>query len=98
MYCPFCKENLEETCCKNCGYDLRTCRWISIKKVYPPNDIIIESLLRASGIPVRMHRREVPQIPLGIGPMAETDIYVPEIIVAEATALIDSNYSEPEPD
>ena len=97
MNCPFCKEYLENLRCKNCGYDLNKCRWISIKKVYPPDDIIIESLLNAHGIPVRLHRREVSQIPLGIGPMAETDIYVPEIIVDEALSLIDTN-NESEPD
>ena len=97
MNCPFCKENLEEARCKNCGYDLNKCRWISIKKVYPPDDIIIESMLKASGIPVKLLRREVPQIPVGIGPMAETNIYVPEIIVAEAASLIES-CNNPEPD
>jgi hypothetical protein len=98
MNCPFCKEYLEESRCQNCGYDLAKCRWQCITKVYPPDDIVIESMLKSSGIPVRLLRREVAQIPVGIGPMAETRIYVPEIIAEEASALVENNYSSPETD
>jgi len=88
MNCPFCKKPINSSRCKNCSYDLNKCKWIPIKKVYPPDDIIIESILNSNGIPVKLLRKEVSQLPMGIGPMAETRIYVPEIIAAEAASLI----------
>ncbi|NLO21617.1 MAG: hypothetical protein GX119_06405 [Syntrophomonadaceae bacterium] len=94
MNCPSCKEYLEASRCPSCGYDLNRGPWICIKNSYPPDDLILVSLLRSHGIPVKTRSREVSQIPVGIGPLAETNIYVPEIIAGEASALIDIPDSE----
>ena len=89
MNCPSCKEHMESSRCPSCGYDLSREKWISIKKVYPPDDLVLVSLLRSHGIPVKIQSLEVSQIPVGIGPLAEVNIYVPGIIAAQALALIE---------
>ena len=90
MNCPSCKEYLNASHCPSCGYDLTKERWICIKKTYPPDDLILVSLLRSHGIPVKTGSREVAQLPVGIGPLAEINIYVPAIIAAQASALMES--------
>ena len=69
MNCPSCKEHMESSRCPSCGYDLSREKWISIKKVYPPDDLVLVSLLRSHGIPVKIQSLEVSQIPVGIGPL-----------------------------
>ena len=64
--------------------------WITISKVYPPDDIVIESMLKFYGIPVRISRREIPQFPFTTGPLAEVIIAVPEEMVDEARDLLES--------
>ncbi|MDD2510618.1 MAG: hypothetical protein PHP26_06365 [Syntrophomonas sp.] len=64
--------------------------WITISKVYPPDDIVIESMLKFYGIPVRISRREIPQLPFSTGPLAEVIIAVPEEMVEEARDLLES--------
>ncbi len=68
--------------------------WITISKVYPPNDIVIESMLKFYGIPVKVSRREIPQLPFSIGPLAEVTIAVPEELVEEARDLLESETTE----
>jgi hypothetical protein len=62
--------------------------WISIAKLYPPQDMVVPSLLRSYGIPVKILRREIPQLPVSIGPLAEVEIFVPENLAADAKELI----------
>lgn len=62
--------------------------WVPLVRVYPPNDIIIESLLRSQGIPYRMKHHGIPQFPMTVGPFAETLITVPEDWEAEARQLL----------
>lgn len=90
MNCPSCSEYMEASRCPSCGYDLGQAPWVCIKKTYSPDDLILVSLLKSHGIPVKTRSREVSQIPVGIGPLAEINIYVPEIISAQASALIDN--------
>ncbi|MGI6413830.1 MAG: hypothetical protein ACOXZ5_09395 [Syntrophomonadaceae bacterium] len=83
MHCPNCKETITSHLCRNCGYDLAKCNWIIVAKLHPPNDIIIESLLKSYQIPFRLIRREVSQFPVSIGPLSEVGIAVPEIVADE---------------
>ncbi len=89
MNCPLCNEFLQNSRCPSCAYDFNKDRWVCIKQVYPPDALILTSLLESNNIPVKTRGREVSQIPVGIGPLAETNIYVPERFAAEASALID---------
>ncbi|MBC7076202.1 MAG: hypothetical protein H5T98_09115 [Syntrophomonadaceae bacterium] len=90
MNCPDCKHLLEvkNGKCANCGSDLSKYSWIVVSKVYPPSDIIIESLLKSCGIPVKIFRREIPQIPVNIGPLGEIEIAVPGHMLESALALL----------
>ncbi|MEN6350608.1 MAG: hypothetical protein ABFD08_14580 [Syntrophomonas sp.] len=67
--------------------------WITISKVYPPHDIIIESMLKYYGIPVKIFRKEVSQLPFATGPLAEAAIAVPEAKVEEARDLLENKDS-----
>jgi hypothetical protein len=70
--------------------------WVTIEKVYPPQDMVISSLLESYGIPVRILRREIPQFPVSIGPMAEVEISVPADRVEEARILLQETEEEPD--
>lgn len=92
MNCPDCKLPLNTNeICPNCGFDPGKCSWKIIAKVYPPDDIIVDSLLKSFGIPVKTFRKEIPQMPVSIGPLAEVAIAVPEIIAEEARALLNNS-------
>ncbi len=69
--------------------------WITISKVLPPDDIIIESLLRGYGIPAKLFRKDISQFPLATGPMAEVYIAVPEELVEDARDLLENRLAEP---
>lgn len=63
--------------------------WVVISKVYPPHDIIIESLLKSCNIPVQLLRESIGVVQgLSIGPLAEVKIAVPESKAKEAVELI----------
>lgn len=62
--------------------------WVPLVRVFPPNDIIIESLLRSQGIPYRVKHHGIPQFPMAVGPFAETVITVPQDREAEARQLL----------
>ncbi len=63
--------------------------WIRIAKIYPPQDLIVSSMLKSCGIPFKTQRREVSQLPVSIGPLAEVEILVPLNRADEARALIE---------
>lgn len=90
MDCPNCKVPLNEDYrCSACNYDIHQADWVIIKKVYTPNEIIVESVLQSYGIPVRLLSKEVPQMPVSIGPLAEVKIAVPESEAETALRLLD---------
>ncbi len=47
MNCPQCEHQIEsaDAICQHCGFDLSSAAWVVLTKVYPPDDLIIESLL-----------------------------------------------------
>ena len=91
MICPSCENLLEHdaTTCLNCNFNLSTCNWVVIRKVYPPNDIIIEGLLKSLGFPVRLIHESIGTL-YGFtqGPLAEVAIAVPEICSQKAIKLL----------
>lgn len=91
MICPHCRQLSEQpnNICPHCGFDISKAAWIVIRKVYPPDDIIMESLLISQGIPVKLLRKEVSQMPVTIGPMAEVKILVPESLAEDARNILD---------
>jgi len=74
----------------NCKPEENSANWQTIAKVYPPSDVIIESLLASYNIPVRLKRHDVSQIPVSIGPMAEVEILVPEKQASKAYDILNS--------
>lgn len=57
--------------------DLSQVSWVPVIRVLPPDDIIIESLLRSHGIPFRLEHTGISQMPLTVGPFAEIEFSVP---------------------
>lgn len=90
MKCPDCEQAIRGNAlfCDNCGYDLNSIPWLLLAKAYPPSDLVIESLLRSYGIPVKLIRKDIPQVPVTIGPLAEVRILVPAPALEEAQALL----------
>jgi hypothetical protein len=70
--------------------------WVTIEKVYPPQDMVISSLLESYGIPIKIQRREISQFPVSFGPLAEVEISVPSNRVEEARTLLQAAEEEPE--
>ncbi|HBQ27706.1 MAG TPA: hypothetical protein DD791_15030 [Syntrophomonas sp.] len=68
--------------------------WVTIEKVYPPQDMVINSLLESYGIPVKIQRREISQFPVSFGPLAEVEISVPSDRVEEARTLLQEAVEE----
>lgn len=96
MNCPNCDNNITnhiETC-PTCGFKLNCSKWVTLTKEYPPNDLIIESLLKSSGIPVKLTKREVSGFPVTIGPLAEVKILVPDNFLYEAKTMINNLSNE----
>lgn len=90
MDCPHCKIPLnDEYHCTTCDFDVNDADWVIIKKEYTPNELIIKSLLDAYGIPVKILSKEVAQMPVSIGPLAEVKIAVPASEAETALQLLE---------
>ncbi len=90
MDCPNCKIPLNhEYRCLTCDFDVNDFPWVIIKKVYAPNELIIKSVLESYGIPVKIASKEVAQMPVSIGPLAEAKIAVPESEADTALKLLE---------
>ncbi|HPF43705.1 MAG TPA: hypothetical protein PKV15_03345 [Syntrophomonadaceae bacterium] len=90
MDCPNCKIPLnQEYRCLTCDFDVNDAPWVIIKKVYAPNELIIKSVLESYGIPVKIASKEVAQMPVSIGPLAEVKIAVPESEADTALELLE---------
>ncbi|MEA1960970.1 MAG: hypothetical protein U9N81_06800 [Bacillota bacterium] len=95
MLCPHCKQTIpmDKTHCPNCGYNLRDLTWVIIKKVVPPDDILIEGLLKSFDIPVQVLRESIGSIyGLAVGPLGEVKIAVPENMAEEALQLLQADF------
>ncbi len=98
MNCPQCEQRLtsQNPICQNCGYDISSANWVLLTKVYPPNDLVIESLLISYGILHKVIRHDIPQMPVTVGPLAEVKVMVPEQVLSEAQALLEEMSQESE--
>lgn len=98
MICPQCRQlsDQQHDICPYCGFHIAKAAWTVIRKVYPPDDIIMESLLISQGIPVKLFRKEVAQMPVTIGPLAEVKILVPESLAEDARSILDQLIEEEE--
>lgn len=98
MICPQCRQSSEprDNTCPHCGFHIPKADWTIIRKVYPPDDIIMESLLISQGIPVKLLRKEVSQLPVTVGPLAEVQILVPESLAEDARSILDQLVAEEE--
>ncbi|MDD3893876.1 MAG: DUF2007 domain-containing protein, partial [Syntrophomonadaceae bacterium] len=54
-----------------------------------PNEMIVKSVLESYGIPARIISKEVAQMPVSIGPLAEVKIAVPETEADAALKLLE---------
>jgi len=64
--------------------------WTVIGIVYPPNHLIVKSLLESSGIPVQLRFESIAAIQaVTRGPLAEVQILVPQEFEATALGLLD---------
>lgn len=90
MNCPQCEQELDNLNlkCNNCGFDASSISWVMLTKVLPPNDLVIESLLKSYGILHKMIRYDIPQMPVTVGPLAEVKVLVPEQVLSEAQSLL----------
>lgn len=92
MQCPVCNHELGHLIqqCPECGFDFDKITWVLLTDLYPPMDLVAESLFKSYGIPYKILRKEIPQFPISIGPLAEVKIYVPDILVDRAQKLLAS--------
>jgi hypothetical protein len=89
--CPQCGQALDSRSleCNNCGFNVSSVNWVVLTKVYPPNDLVVESLLTSYGILHKIIRHDIPQMPVTVGPLAEVKVMVPEQVLTEAQALLE---------
>ncbi|MGI5879820.1 MAG: hypothetical protein ACOX6L_04380 [Syntrophomonadaceae bacterium] len=92
MTCPYCKQTISGhvSVCPHCQTPLTKFKWVKLVTVFPPDDAVLESMLRSCGIPVLIERAEVPQFPITIGPLAESKLMVPAEHLQEARQLIET--------
>ena len=91
MLCTNCHKSFTDGLirCPSCGHPVAT-SWEILKKVYPPEDDIIKSLLESCEIPVILRSREgIGRVQgLSIGPLAEVMVMVPRDKLADARELL----------
>lgn len=102
MNCAICKYplNPQSPGCPNCGHVNRPGPqdWVTLKTVYPPEDIFLKGMLESFGIPVRLLREAIgPVQGLTLGPLAEVKVMVPCHHQEQARILLDSPPADPEP-
>ncbi|NLU50059.1 MAG: hypothetical protein GXX09_06575 [Syntrophomonadaceae bacterium] len=100
MHCPVCKHpvSAESPHCPNCGYPnrAREGKWTVLKTVYPPEDLLLKSMLESFGIPVRLQREAIgPVQGLTLGPLAEVKVLVLHHRLEEARQLLEALPGEP---
>jgi hypothetical protein len=94
MICPHCKHDFSPgaTVCPHCGSELNPSPWVIIRKVSPPDDMIIESLLRSFKIPVHLVKESIGSVyGLSVGPLGEVKVAVPELYAEEAIRLLEAH-------
>ncbi len=89
MQCPRCHlDTNEQQQCPGCGFDISDSPWVVIATVNPPEDVLLESLIKSFGIPVRLIRSFGSIIGLAVGPLGEVKIAVPEAYAEQTQELL----------
>lgn len=95
MKCPNCEyELLERDVCPNCGHDLSDFAWVVIATVNPPDDALLESLIKSFGIPVRLIKPLGSVFGLAVGPLGEVKVAVPESFAEQTLDLLKAEWQE----
>lgn len=99
MKCPQCDHELGSMqSCPNCGLDLLTSPWVVIATVNPPEDAILESLIKSFGIPVKLIKPLGAVFGLAVGPLGEVKVAVREAYAARTQQLLQADVEGKEPD
>ena len=89
MQCPRCHLDInEQQQCPDCGFDISESPWVVIATVNPPEDVLLESLIKSFGIPVRLIRSLGSVFGLTVGPLGEVKIAVPEACAEQTQELL----------
>ncbi len=93
MICPNCKCELsEQDICPNCGHDPCDSAWVVIATVNPPDDALMESLIKSFGIPVRLIKPLGSVFGLAVGPLGEVKVAVPEGFADQTLELLKAEW------
>ena len=92
MQCPRChleiNEQQQQQQCPACGFDFAESPWVVIATVNPPEDVLLESLIKSFGIPVRLIKSLGSVFGLTVGPLGEVKIAVPEAYAQQTQELL----------
>ncbi|MEQ8200835.1 MAG: hypothetical protein ABRQ24_05365 [Syntrophomonadaceae bacterium] len=89
MKCPRCDHDTnDQQQCPNCGFDIPASPWVVIATVNPPEDALLESLIKSFGIPVKLIKSLGSVFGLAVGPLGEVKVAVPEAYAEQTQALL----------
>lgn len=98
MKCPRCEQNPDEQWpCPNCGFDISHSPWVVIATVNPPEDALLESLIKSFGIPVKLIKSLGSVFGLTVGPLGEVKVAVPEACAEQTQELLQAEMEQGEP-
>lgn len=95
--CPVCNKTMlsPEDACPYCGHLFEEGPWVVIKKVSPPEDRILESLIRSFNVPVRLIQESIASVTgISIGPLAEVKIAVPRAYAQYVLEMLEASNEE----
>lgn len=97
MKCPQCDHELGPMqSCPNCGFDLAASPWVVIATLNPPDDALLESLIKSFGIPVKLIKPLGAVFGLAVGPLGEVKVAVPEAYAARTQQLLQADVDDKE--
>ncbi|MDD4775788.1 MAG: hypothetical protein PHG75_04700 [Syntrophomonas sp.] len=99
MKCPQCDTELDpQGLCPHCGLDVSGSDWVVIATVNPPDDALLESLIKSFGIPVQLIKPLGSVFGLAVGPLGEVKVAVPEAFAARTEQLLQAEMEGSESD
>lgn len=99
MKCSNCNHEYSlQDICPNCGHNLSESSWVVIATVNPPDDALMESLIKSFGIPVRLIKPLGSILGLAVGPLGEVKVAVPESFADQTIELLQAEWEENQSD
>lgn len=101
MECPNCGQEIGNARkCAYCSSDQDDRSWTVIRKVNPPEDILVESLLTSFAIPVKLVPTEAlgSLYPTTIGAMSSIRVAVPSYLADKASRLLEAEIDREDDD